>query len=231
MKISEMLHRPSLWSRLSSAVRRAAARSPMVRGVLWTGLAIGVTVGGVLAGALIVAPVAAKVSHPETVARTSQAMTSTSTAMSNIAREMTTAAVVRWRSVASTVTSSDWSSAIATSIANSPESTRKLALPLLAIVTMLAAVSVVLLRRRTPAAPTLALVPVATPRVRLRSTPKPAGRPMGRTDHRTPKAVEALAASGASTADIAQRTGLPIDAVSLLLSISTGSRQVQPPSA
>ena len=43
--------------------------------------------------------------------------------------------------------------------------------------------------------------------------------------------LKRLAASGASTTDIAWKTGLPIDAVNLLLAISTGPRQLQPPTA
>lgn len=49
---------------------------------------------------------------------------------------------------------------------------------------------------------------------------------------RTPKAVVALAEAGTSQADIARRTGLPLDAVAMLLSLgSFGGRQLQPPTA
>lgn len=49
---------------------------------------------------------------------------------------------------------------------------------------------------------------------------------------RTPKAVAALAEAGNSPADIARRTGLPLDAVAMLLSMgSFGARQLQPPTA
>lgn len=49
---------------------------------------------------------------------------------------------------------------------------------------------------------------------------------------RTPKAVAALAEAGTTPADIARRTGLPHDAVSMLLSLgSFGARQLQPPTA
>ena len=46
---------------------------------------------------------------------------------------------------------------------------------------------------------------------------------------RTPRAVQALAQQGAQPTEIAWRTGLPVDAVSLLLAMSTASRQLQPP--
>jgi hypothetical protein len=55
-----------------------------------------------------------------------------------------------------------------------------------------------------------------------------AGR-AGRTPDRTPKAVRALAAAGAAPAEIAWRTGLPHDAVAMLLSLAP--RQVPPPAA
>jgi hypothetical protein len=57
--------------------------------------------------------------------------------------------------------------------------------------------------------------------------PEPAA---GRAD-RTPRAVEALAQQGAGPTEIAWRTGLPVDAVSLLLAMSTASRQLRPPTA
>ncbi len=45
---------------------------------------------------------------------------------------------------------------------------------------------------------------------------------------RTPRAVHALAAAGAVPAEIAWKTGLPLDAVAMLLNLS-GARQLQPP--
>ncbi len=58
-------------------------------------------------------------------------------------------------------------------------------------------------RRRTPRA-------AMTPTIAVRS---------GRAS-RTPKAVQALAASGAAPTEIAARTGLPLDAVSMLLELA-----------
>jgi len=48
---------------------------------------------------------------------------------------------------------------------------------------------------------------------------------------RTPNAVQALAARGTNAIEIARQTRMPIDAVSLLLAMSTVSRQLQPPAA
>lgn len=231
MKLSEMLHRPSMWTRVSTRVRRAAATSALLRGVLWTGLAIGVTVGGVLAGALVVAPVAAKVSHPETMARTTQAVSSTAASAYAVAREVASATATKFRAMAESATAGRWSHAVTAVLSNTPESARTMALPLLVVVTLLAAITALVLRRRTPSTARLALAPVSASRGRARSTPKAAGRQMGRADHRTPKTVEALAATGVSATDIAKRIGLPIDAVRLLIAISSESRQVQPPAA
>lgn len=69
----------------------------------------------------------------------------------------------------------------------------------------------------------------------LRHTPTPHSslptRQIGKNS-RTPKAVAALAEAGNSPADIARRTGLPHDAVAMLLSLgSFGGRQLQPPTA
>ncbi|MEP6779732.1 MAG: hypothetical protein ABJC26_07565 [Gemmatimonadaceae bacterium] len=50
--------------------------------------------------------------------------------------------------------------------------------------------------------------------------------------NRTPRAVQALAEAGTTPADIARRTGLPLDAVVLCLAMSPiGARQLRPPTA
>lgn len=50
--------------------------------------------------------------------------------------------------------------------------------------------------------------------------------------NRTPRAVQALANAGTTPADIARRTGLPLDAVVLCLAMSpSGARQLRPPTA
>jgi hypothetical protein len=46
---------------------------------------------------------------------------------------------------------------------------------------------------------------------------------------RTPNTVHAMAASGSNAIEIARQTRMPIDAVALLLAMSTISRQLQPP--
>ena len=45
----------------------------------------------------------------------------------------------------------------------------------------------------------------------------------GSRSSKTPKAVQALAAAGAAPTDIARKTGLPLDAVSMLLEINGGA--------
>lgn len=52
----------------------------------------------------------------------------------------------------------------------------------------------------------------------------------GKAD-RSPRTVHAMAAAGTAPAEISWRTGMPLDAVSLLLAISSASRQLQPPTA
>ncbi|WP_310572180.1 hypothetical protein [Gemmatimonas sp.] len=56
-----------------------------------------------------------------------------------------------------------------------------------------------------------------------RHTPAPTITLRGGKSSRTPRAVAALAAAGADPTEIAWKTGLPVDAVSMLLEIS-GSR-------
>ncbi len=56
-----------------------------------------------------------------------------------------------------------------------------------------------------------------------RQTPAPTITLRGGKSSRTPRAVAALAAAGADPTEIAWKTGLPVDAVSMLLEIS-GSR-------
>jgi len=53
----------------------------------------------------------------------------------------------------------------------------------------------------------------------------------GSKSDRTPRAVHALAAAGTAPAEISWRTGLPVDAVALLLAMSSASRQLRPPTA
>ncbi len=52
-----------------------------------------------------------------------------------------------------------------------------------------------------------------------------------RGNHPTPKQVLTLAQQGASLSDIARRTGMPVDAVSVLLAIADPARQLPPTAA
>jgi len=85
--------------------------------------------------------------------------------------------------------------------------------------------------------PELRLPHLRQPNVNVARTPSPArqtprsSRATGRNASRTPKAVQALADSGSDSAEIARRTGLPVDAVAMLLSIGSGGRQLRPPTA
>jgi hypothetical protein len=72
---------------------------------------------------------------------------------------------------------------------------------------------------------------VATPTIASPSSFTLPGFSMGGKVDRTPKHVQALAAAGTTLTEIARRTRLPVDAVSLLLSISAAPRQLQPPTA
>lgn len=215
MKTSDLLHSPSMMDR----VRRATNASPVLRGALWSALAVGVTVGGVLAGALVVAPVVNKASQPDVTAQWSRTATLVGSSALAFAREAGQLMATEARELSAAVAS------------RSPEAVGPFLLPGLILLSVGAGMSLLVARRRSASrTATLSLVPVSPAKA---SKPLSASRSRdarGR-DSRTPKAVEALAASGASNSDIARRTGLPLDAVQLLLSISTGSRQVQPPTA
>lgn len=192
--------------------RRAASASRLVRSVLVAMLAVGVTVGGVVAGALVVAPVVAQATRPDAAARATRLIAGIGTTAVTASR----AVVARASEVGSTT------------IAQLPAPAARFALPGLALVAIVGALSTLFLRRRTPAR---SLTPApALNRNDLRLTPRASNRTTGKRQQ-TPRAVEALAATGATTSDIAWKTGLPIDAVQLLLSISTGARQLQPPAA
>jgi len=196
---------------LVDRMRHAASSSLLVRSVMVGTLAIGVTVGGVVAGALVVAPVVARASQPDATAQATRMLTSVSSTV-----VATTRALVAY--------SGDLASS---AIASLPEPMTRFALAGLALVAIVGALSMLFLRRRTTAR-SLAPIGEATPTFRgtARLTPR-----AGHKHHQTPRAVHALAATGATATDIAWKTRLPIDAVQLLLAISTGTRQFQPPAA
>lgn len=186
--------------------------SMIVRSLLVGGVAIGVTVGGVMAGALVVAPVVAKATSPQATSQFDQtvsAVLSTSRAMWSVASDRVLSMSVEL-----------------------PAPVQQYGLAAVAMLSIVAALSVLMMRRRTPARSlsvdgAISEIPDSG---KTRRTPHAGSRSVSK-NHRTPRAVEALAASGASTSDIARRTGLPIDAIQLLLAISTGARQLQPPTA
>ncbi len=190
-------------------------------------LGVGVTVGGVAAGALVLAPAVAGATKPgvgASVTRTIDAGFGTlRSATATPSRVMT----ARWMTL--------------------PASVRRLALPMLfgsLAVTGFAATGISLLRRRptlrmpaagdtvgSTVADTLASVSVlwgGAGRSTGRGSARSGGRVTGRS---TPRAVQALADAGTELSEIARRTGLSLDAVAMLLSIGSGSRQLRPPTA
>ena len=95
-----------------------------------------------------------------------------------------------------------------------------------ALAVLLAALAAWRLRRRT-AVDTSAPFEMA----KMTTAALPAKPVVGRTS-KTPRAVLALAEAGTAPADIARRTGLPLDAVALCLAMSPiGARQLRPPTA
>ncbi len=163
--------------------------STLKHGAMVAALAIGVTIAGTAAGALIVAPAVSQVSQ------------------------------------------SGWHVSMPSIVLP------HVALPRLVVPPMLLPASVFGFRFALPALVTLIAVVamVLLLWVRKRATMQlrrdmPPLRVEGRPD-RTPRAVQALAASGTSPSEISWRTGLPVDAIALLLAISTVPRQLQPPAA
>ncbi len=106
---------------------------------------------------------------------------------------------------------------LSTALPTLPEPARRLALPILLGAVALAgfvSTGVSYLRSRTS--------------TRLPSTSTGRAR---NGPSKTPKAVQALADSGAEPSEIAWRTGLSLDAVAMLLSIHPSPRQLRPPTA
>ncbi len=150
-------------------------------------LAVGVTVGGVAAGALVLAPAVAEATQP------------------GVGPAITSAIDAGFAT-----TTSSWRTL--------PEPVRRLALPVLLgalALTGFTTTAVSLIRHR--------------PSLNARS--KSASRGSARAASRTPRAVQAMAESGAEPSEIAWRTGLPLDAVAMLLSLSSPTRQLRPPTA
>ncbi len=197
---------------LIDRTRQAASASLLVRSVLIGTIAIGVTIGGVLAGALVVAPVVARVTQPSAMNEAMRLTSGIGTTMVWAARSMAS----RSMELASGT------------LATLPAPVIRFALPGLVVLAVAGVLATLLVRRQRPARSLGATLSADTPISRL--TPRTGSRVITNRQQ-TPRAVEALAASGATTSDIAWKTGLPIDAVRLLLAISAGTRQLQPPAA
>lgn len=199
-------------TRIMARARAAYANSLIVRSLMLGAVGIGVTVAGIAAGALIVAPVVATATRIEAPSPIPAAGGST------VATFRTAAASVWARLDAGT----------ANVLARLPEPVARYALPTVAVASITGALLALFLPSRDAGRQ-------PTPRTAMLLTPARGSAPLGvgrvSAKKRTPSAVEALAASGASAPDIARRTGLPLDAVQLLLTISTGPRQFHPHSA
>lgn len=206
-------------------VRMASETSVVVRTVLISALAIAVTIGGVFAGAFLAAPLAAKASSPATMALLRAKAATLASNVGNVAGAASGLAQSLPQSVARAAESAT---------TTLPPQAARLALPTTGVVALLVlGIAVAMVRRRRPDrslghSANSAMAPAATTLARLtpRTNPK-----MAAVNQKTPRAVEALAASGASASDIAWRTRLPIDAVQLLLSLSNATRQFHPPTA
>ncbi len=170
--------------------------SALKHGALVAALAIGVTIAGTAAGALIVAPAVSHVSQP------GWHVSMPTIALPHVALPHF---VVPPKALPTSMRR-----------AFSVGTPFPFALPtLVTIIAILAMVRVRWTRKRATANGSREAQPLRTD-----------GRP-----DRTPRAVQALAASGTSPSEISWRTGLPVDAIALLLAISTVPRQLQPPTA
>ena len=170
--------------------------STLKHGVLVVALAIGVTIAGTAAGALIVAPAVSHVSQP------GWHLSMPTIALPHVALPHLIVPPMALPSALRRAVS-----------AGTPF---PYALP--ALVTILAIVAMVRVRWTRKR---------VTAHVGREAQPL---RTEGRPD-RTPRAVQALAASGTSPSEISWRTGLSVDAIALLLAISTVPRQLQPTTA
>lgn len=207
-----MMRSSIMRSSIIARARAAYASSLVVRSLMLGAVGIGVTVAGIAAGALIVAPVVA------TATRIDAPAPVTTEGRSTFATVRTAAADLWSRLDAGT----------ANVLARMPEPVARYALPTVAVVSITGALLALFLPTRDAGRqPTVLTAQLITPA--RGAAPVGAGRVSAKK--RTPSAVEALAASGASAPDIARRTGLPLDAVQLLLTISTGPRQFHPHSA
>jgi hypothetical protein len=193
----------------------------------YVALTLGVTVGGVVIGAMVIAPAVsyAKPAIQRVLDRASAVNSTASTAAASaspIANSVDAVAASSRPSVLTTL------KARTTQFANqailSAGRLPKFAWFALAagVVLFSAGLGFWLRRARSSGRPVAPVVVVAN-----------SGKPVAlKATGRTPKSVLVLAESGASIADIARRTRMPLDAVAMCLSMgSAGVRQLQPPTA
>ncbi len=177
-------------------------------------LGVGVTVGGVAAGALVLAPAVAGATQPGTGASVTRAIDAGFGAVRSVTAAPTKVVTARWMAL--------------------PASVRRLALPVLLgsfAITGFAATGISLLRRRPTVRVPSAADALASVSVLWGGAGRPTSRAARSTGRSTPRAVQALADTGTDLSEIARRTGLSLDAVAMLLSIGSGSRQLRPPTA
>ncbi len=102
--------------------------------------------------------------------------------------------------------------------------------PAVAVVTALVAIIALVVWLKPAGKPAAKATARSAPAFSMPSISMPSLSLGGKAD-RTPRVVQALAAAGTAPTEISWRTGLPLDAVALLLAMSTASRQLQPPTA
>ena len=187
----------------------------------YTALAIGVTVGGVAICAMVVAPVVAPIMQPKQVAIV--------TPNAGVAAAPLVSSSVNIARLAQ-----DFVRALPSVALPNIDRVRYVdRIPKIVWLLVAGAAALVVLpligwqlRRRATAVP-----PTSIHLAMMATAALPAKLVVGKTS-RTPRAVLALAEAGTAPADIARRTGLPLDAVALCLAMSPiGARQLRPPTA
>lgn len=114
-------------------------------------------------------------------------------------------------------------------------SPRTLAMIAVGALTVMFALAALITSRRagrgnSVAAPGAVAFSSSTPLSPRRSSGRPNGRSTGQSNSRsarpTPSQIHALAAQGTSLADIARGTGLPVDAIALMIAVADPARQL-----
>ncbi len=226
--------------------RLATTASTLWRAVRVVALAVTVTVGGMGVGAYLIAPLVSGDARQTVAVAPAKAPASAATARAASVIDLSDLLSAAGAGLAR-------GSRGLVMVLSAGRPARALVVPgMLLVVAAGAAATLVVLRRRDAelmAAPTRA-VGGGTMGVTLGVTARAAAYPApklvkatGTTPSRTAsrsaskqgnrrvKAISTLAAAGSSTPDIAKQTGLSIDAVQLMLSITADDRQLQPPAA